>query len=126
MKFIQTFYKLLIWVAVIGVLCFTPGDEFKEVKINIPHFDKVVHFGMFYVLGLFIKAIQLKISNIIVQLTILALGYAGLIELIQQYFIPVRNGDIIDFIFDSIGLFVGIYTFTFYPNFAKRILKPLG
>lgn len=126
MKFVKTYYKFLIWTIVIGVLCFTPGDEFREVKINIPHFDKIVHFGMFYILGLFIKAITLKVSNVFIQLVIVALVYAGLIEIVQHFFVPVRSGDIIDFIFDTVGLIVGIYTFNFYPNFAKEILKPLG
>ena len=52
------YYKVALWVIVIGVLCFTPGNEFREVKINIPHFDKFVHFCMFYILGLLIQSVS--------------------------------------------------------------------
>ena len=108
--FIKTYYKAIIWVFVIAYLCFAPADDFKKVHITIPHFDKIVHFGMFFILGLFLEAInslnKSKIYSIVFPL--IAIIYGGVIEIIQFNCIYSRSGDFIDFLADIIGLKVVI------------------
>jgi len=90
------YLKLVIWIVVIAILCFTPGNELDVVKINIPYFDKMVHFAMFYILALFIRGIaQLSVKQRI-RWIVFSVLYAGLIELVQFFFIPLRSGDWID------------------------------
>lgn len=115
------YLKLIIWIIIIGILCFTPGDDLKEVKINIPHFDKIVHFGMFYILSLFIRGILKLDAKQQIRWVVFAVVYAGLIEIIQYYFIPLRNGDWVDLLADLIGLTIGWFSFTMYPKFMQRI-----
>jgi len=123
MNYIRTYYKLLIWFIVIGILCFTPGSEFKSVKINIQHFDKIVHFAMFYIFGLLAQSISYNPKSVKNVILIFAFIYAGLIEIIQSYFVPMRNGDVIDFIFDLFGLLMGLITLKFYPKFIQKKLN---
>ena len=38
----------VIWFLIIFVLCALPGEDIPDPRLNIPHLDKVVHFGMFF------------------------------------------------------------------------------
>lgn len=111
------FYKVIVWTIVIGLLVFTPGDEFKRVKINIPHFDKLVHFGLFCILGWFITATPDYRFKTINRLLLIgfALFYAAGIEFVQHYFIYMRSGEVVDFLFDSLGLAFGALTIKWWP-----------
>ena len=118
------YIKLFVWSLVIAYLCFAPADEFKKVHITIPHFDKVVHFGMFFILGIIMSAIKYakpsKFNTL--WLPVLAIAYGGIIELIQLQFIYKRNGDFIDWLADIIGLFIGIWIFGYLPQKLQKIL----
>ncbi len=117
------YYRFTLWVIVIGILCFTPGNDLREVKINIPHLDKVVHFVMFYILGLLISGMD----NTSRQLHYILIGfgflYAGIIEIVQYHFVAMRSGEILDFVFDLLGLTIGIISYKYYPKFAKTMLR---
>ena len=39
----------ILWALVVFTLCAMPGDSVPDTGIRIPHFDKVVHFGMFFI-----------------------------------------------------------------------------
>ena len=52
------YYRILIWLFVIAYLCFAPADDFGKVDIMIPHFDKVVHFIMFLILGILLESVS--------------------------------------------------------------------
>jgi len=124
MNSIKVYYKIFIWSLVIAYLCFAPSDDFKKVNISIPHFDKVVHFGMFFILGIFITVIKhIKSSRFnSLWLPVLAIIYGGAIELIQLQYIYKRNGDLVDWLADIIGLFIGIWIFSFIPNRLRKLL----
>ena len=44
----------IIWAGVIFFLCAIPSDSIPDPKLNIPHLDKVVHFGMFFIMSIFL------------------------------------------------------------------------
>jgi len=121
---IKGYYKFASWVLIIGLLCLAPADEFKRVHITIPYFDKVVHFGLFFVLGLLISAIKnynySKVSH--VWLPLFSALYGGLIELAQSYFTSTRTGDSIDWFADLLGLALGIFIFRYLPIKLKWVL----
>jgi VanZ family protein len=120
----KLYYKVVIWSFVIAYLCFAPSDEFKRVHITIPHFDKVVHFGMFFILGLLISAISHKRNNLFNSkiLPVFAVIYGGVIEIIQYNYIQSRSGDWIDWLFDIMGLLIAIKIFIYSPKIIKSIL----
>lgn len=116
--FLKLYYKIILWSLVIAYLCFAPADEFKNVHITIPHFDKVVHFGMFYILALFIagKRDKVNTSLAMVILPVMAIAYGGIIEIIQWQFIPMRDGDIIDWGADILGVLLGLISIRMVPR----------
>lgn len=87
----------VIWISIIFILCAMPDEDIPDPHLNIPHLDKVVHFGMFFILALLINlplelhtAIPPKrIYTIAVLITFV---YGGLIEILQHYFFN-RGGD---------------------------------
>lgn len=40
-------FRNIIWALVIFVLCAMPSEDIPNPHWDIPHLDKVVHFGMF-------------------------------------------------------------------------------
>ena len=121
---IKTYYKLVFWVIVIGILCFTPGNDIEKIKIPIPHFDKIVHFMMFYILGLLLMGKKYTLSESAIRwLFLSAIIYGGAIELIQYNWIYMRSGDWVDWMFDLIGLVISWKTFNYYPVILQRVLK---
>ena len=92
----------IIWAGVIFFLCAIPSDSIPNPKLNIPHLDKVVHFGMFFIMSIF----TIGFSFI----------YGGLIEVLQfKYF--NRGGDWWDLFADVLGGVVGCLL---YPAAKKQ------
>lgn len=110
--FLKNNYKSLLSLLVIFVLCFLPGDTVNKVQFfDIPNFDKLVHFGMYFIFSfvLFLdikKNTQLQKNQIIPIILIITIIIGGSIEIIQNYLIPQRSGDWFDFPADLSGSFV--------------------
>ncbi|MGD9994572.1 MAG: VanZ family protein [Salinivirgaceae bacterium] len=117
-------YKIILWSLVIAYLCFSPSDGFKKVPILIPHLDKVVHFIMFFILGMLMETLKIRQINVVTRIGLPLLGivYGGLIELIQHFVIDGRHGDWVDWIADILGLFIGIGFVKLLPLKLRRLL----
>lgn len=122
--FIRYNYKIILWSLVIAYLCFSPSDGFKKVPIIIPHLDKVVHFIMFFVLGMLMEALKIRKINLITRIWLPLLGivYGGLIELVQYYLIDGRHGDLVDWTADILGLLIGIGLVKILPLKLQRLM----
>ncbi|PKQ62350.1 hypothetical protein BZG01_17515 [Labilibaculum manganireducens] len=119
----KLFWRNILWAVVIFILCSIPGDDLPNTPlISIPHFDKLVHFGMFFIMGIFLFAelsIQTKLKRIYSAVIILALiaFYGGLIEYLQQNYFVHRSGDYWDLFADILG---GIFAIIMYPWLKKQ------
>ena len=87
--------------------------------LNIPHLDKLIHFIMYFSLTfvfLFdIMPVKLKqIKNAFFFYYFLSILFiSGILELIQEFYIPGREGSIIDLIANIFGLFAAVFTYKF-------------
>lgn len=119
----KLFWRNVLWAIVIFVLCSIPGNDLPKTSlIAIPHFDKIVHFGMFFVMGIFLFAelsIQTKLKQIpIIGIILLLIAiYGGLIEYLQQNYFIHRSGDYWDLAADILG---GIFAIIMYPWLKKQ------
>lgn len=105
----------IIWSIIIIILCSIPGQEFPDASfIDIPHFDKIVHFGLYFILSIlsikglnkqsqinFVK--QYPYSFIVIYAIILGIS----LELLQHYYIPFRSGDYLDMLANFTGTLSG-------------------
>lgn len=67
--------------------------------------DKVLHFSAFFILSIFLDLSSIKPLNKSKGLIFLLIFYAISIEVIQ-YFLPYRDAEFTDFLFDLLGVLV--------------------
>lgn len=113
----------IVWILVIFGLCAMPPQDIPDPGVDIPHLDKVVHFGMFFIMSLLIcyryKRPALKnIYGIAIGFSFL---YGGLIEILQHYFFN-RGGDVWDLLADVAGGVTGCLLFPTVKKIEARFL----
>ncbi len=114
---------LLFWALLLFILCIMPINSSK-VPNPIPHTDKMVHLGLFFILSVLSYAYLshypkiLFLYKILIILTFMG-AYGWLIEYLQgKYF--NRSEDIWDWVADMFG---GITGLLFYSKLNVYYLK---
>lgn len=115
----------VVWAVLIFVFCTMPSNRLPSVRI--PHLDKVVHFGFFFVQSVLLSLLfnfETKRSyfQIIGLSTILAFVYGGMIEIMQGAFFN-RSADVYDLIADMVGGFIGAMLFPTVLRIVRLIFK---
>lgn len=118
----------VLWAIIILVVISIPGSSIPSTSLlQIPHFDKLVHLGLFFFLVVFLNYglyKQQKPQPLIRRHYTISL-VAGVIygvgtELLQHYYISERHGDLADVAANTLGCIMG--TATFYYLKKKSIL----
>lgn len=112
---------IILWILIIFALCAMPPQDIPDPGLEIPHLDKVVHFGMFFIMSLMIcyryERPSLKIIyGIAIGFSFL---YGGLIEILQHYFFN-RGGDVWDLLADVTGGVTGCLLFPAVKKLEAR------
>jgi VanZ family protein len=106
------FIPAVAWFLLSTFLLCLPGDELPRAKLfDIPFFDKYVHIALFGGLVFFFclpfnrsSIPAVKVSNWFVTISLYALAYGIVMEFVQKYFVPNRSFDIVDILFDALGI----------------------
>lgn len=109
----------LLWALVIFVLCNMHLETSGEVSwYYFDGIDKVVHAGMFFVLGIlsywgFSEQKRWKSGSRHAgwYALLLCMLYGGLIEVLQGLVFTYRSADWIDWLFDIAGALLGLWVF---------------
>jgi VanZ family protein len=106
-------------------LLFSPSSGLPKTSVfDIPHFDKLLHFGMFaFLTFLFLwETVEpnRSVKKKIVLYVLASLCFATASEFIQEYLISGRHGNVYDFLADFTGLIAGS---TFYVLIGRKHLK---
>lgn len=117
----------IIWAIVIFVLCAMPSDSIPNPHLNIPHLDKAVHFGMFFIMALLLcnelqYQTSMNLRKIYLTTVCIALVYGGVIELLQHYFFG-RSGDMLDLLADVLGAIIGCLAYPTIRKWKNKIIK---
>jgi len=115
-QFVLHNFKTILWTIVVVGVCVVPGNEIPSPPIiNIPHLDKIVHAGLYFILTVFsVKSFsRQKLVPILNQKPyqsafVYAVVLGVIVELVQHYFIPTRSGDILDALANSTGSLLAI------------------
>jgi glycopeptide antibiotics resistance protein len=107
---IKYFWKPLLWLAIICYALFIPADDLPlEPFFRIPHFDKIVHFGLFFVFCILLlrpfKRLQL---NYYLLAPLISIVLSAILETSQHVLSVSRNSDIKDFIANSLGALTSV------------------
>ena len=119
LRFIQKYFSALyvpvIWTLLIAVAMFTPGSYIpNENKFAIPNFDKLVHAGLFggfvFLWSLYLTRGRRTAARLLLPFFcfyLVSTGFGIASEIIQKYWIPGRDFDLMDIIADMFGAGVG-------------------
>lgn len=109
-KITQYSKKILpIYWAFLTYMLLKSGEEKKEYWFAFQGIDKIVHVGIFVVLGVLFRAAFPKI-NVFLFFFILFL-YSLFTEILQHIMQMGRTGDVMDLIANMFGAFVGCIIF---------------
>jgi VanZ family protein len=108
---------------VILYLSLASSDNFDTVQIDLPWFDKIVHFGMYFTLTstiLFENRTSMNTKGRIFLAALIPFLYGILIEALQMLTIS-RSGSIADALADLAGILVSIFIWLLVrPAAVKR------
>ncbi|MGB3152783.1 MAG: VanZ family protein [Maribacter sp.] len=108
------FVSWLVFVTFASLFSFELEEE--DSLIDIPNFDKVVHFTFYFVMVISgIWAIReyakkpVKLSKVMIYMVLFAVVYGIIIEVVQHTATENREGDIFDALANTLGALVGMY-----------------
>ncbi|MFT4203555.1 MAG: VanZ family protein [Chitinophagaceae bacterium] len=125
----------LAWAILIYILLTLPEKDFEDSELNqIPHFDKVVHMGLF---GAQVFWLTLPLAKrykpnaaILRWITLAVILFGILMEYVQKYFTVDRSFDWTDMVADSVGAVLSYfcmhYIFSQYQKKHPINSTPLG
>ena len=109
------------------ILTVLPGSLFPRVKPAIG-LDKVVHIFMYagfafaclwgYRSQFVSNGLAYKKRAVLLAIVI-SIVYGGLTELIQEYLVPTRSGNVFDFVADCLGAGLGVLFFYLFFHRKK-------
>jgi len=115
------FWKPALWLAVIAYGLFIPAGNLPiKPFLNIPHFDKLVHFGLFFVFGLLLFRPFKKLkTNYLFLAPAVAVLFGGLLEFTQNALSNTRSSNYYDFIANCAGIAASIVFYYFFVSGKK-------
>lgn len=115
------------WAIIILILCSLPGNQFPDLSfLDWLRPDKIVHLILFGAFSfLLMKAFTIPGRKFILRKVrfwgvIISIAYGALIEVLQQYVIIDRHGDIRDAIANALGAFCGLWLFNYLYSRTLR------
>ncbi len=118
---ILSFWKPVLWLAIICYGLFVPASALPTKPfLSIPHFDKIVHFSLFFGLNILLMR-PLKKLNLKYYLLAPAISvFFGLILEYEQHIITTsRNTDIYDFFANVTGIVAATAFYYFFVSGKK-------
>lgn len=115
------FWKPLLWIVVIAVLSLLPADDLPSSNLFIPHFDKLVHAGMYFFSCLFLISPfeKIKIGKGYLAAFFSSLALGALFEVLQSTLTSNRSGNIEDFIADLVGAALALVCYRYILSGTK-------
>lgn len=98
-----------------------PGDGLPRVPLlGIPHFDKLVHAGFYFVLTLLLIRPFSSLTRLpYVYSLISASLLSGCVEILQEQIAVLRHGDIYDFLANLAGVLMALLFYRLFISGKK-------
>lgn len=122
-----SFVPAVIWLIISIILLTLPANDLPHNGLfDLPYFDKLVHFGMFFLLTASfcfpffrLNANYSIILSTFIRVVFWVILYGILMEFVQKFFTDGRSFDVVDIVFDTVGSVAGFLA-------AKQTLKKIG
>jgi VanZ family protein len=100
------------------------ADELSKVQlINIPHIDKIAHFGMYFILMSLIifETQRASIKNrSLLLLSLYPFSYGIILEILQSATTNSRYGSLYDVIFNTLGILISVLLWLLLKSACKE------
>lgn len=121
----KNLYSILVALLLL-YLSLTNSEKFQKAPlVNIPFMDKMVHFGMYFVMmSVIIIEHRKNLSNSrnLFLFALIPLSYGILMEILQATLTVTRTGDFYDAMADAAGITVSVLLWLMIkPAFKKEI-----
>lgn len=121
---ISNYWRLALWIVIMCYLLFIPASQIPgKAFLNIPNLDKIVHFGMFFILCLLLfRPVKQFTPNFYFWTPLLALVLAVSLEFLQEHITASRSSDAFDLLANSAGLAFAAIFYRLFIN-GKKLEK---
>jgi len=109
---------------VIAVLIFTASSRSSVAGPRIPHFDKVVHFSVYGLLGTL--ACRAMPGRAGAWWALIVVSAYGVTDEWHQYFVPGRSTELEDWIADTAGAAIAILMYRRWTAYRLLLERPLN
>jgi len=123
-KFLKFFLPPILWAGIIFWNSSLPRPPIPQIEFN--HFDKILHFGAYFILGYLTTRAWLvgkrekRTMKIYFISALIGILY-GLSDEFHQYFVPGRSSEWSDWLADSLGIIGAQFMIHFqYKIFPER------
>jgi VanZ family protein len=115
------FWKPFIWLALICYGLFLPANELPvKPFLNIPHFDKMVHFILFFVLCLLLfKPLKKTGIKSIFWAPLISIFLGAILETMQHILSITRSSNYMDFVANVAGIFIATILYILFVSGKK-------
>jgi VanZ family protein len=107
----KNIFSILV-AMIIMYLSLANSNKFEKVSLfNFPFADKIVHFGMYFVLMtaiVFVNRESIKRTTHLFWVALIPLFYGILMEVLQSTLTITRSASFYDVVFNTAGVFVSI------------------
>lgn len=119
--FLKIFVKPVIWLVIICYGLFIPSSNLpKKPFLLIPWFDKLVHFGLFFIFCLLLFVPFKKLNkNHIFYAPLVSIVLSAMLETAQHIISPTRSINFYDFIANTAGILTSVLFFQFLISGRK-------
>lgn len=110
---------LTIWISLITYASLTPPGNVPKIDF-FPHFDKVVHFGIYFVLSILTIPVVIKkkhYNKAYLLASIFSITTGIFFEWLQNYMAQGRTASLYDAIANMVGAIIGVL---FYQLFIRN------
>lgn len=108
----------IVWTVVIAIFHAIPGSDFPEVSFfDFFQIDKLIH-AFIFMIGVYLYAVAMleqQKSGFLRYIVVGFIAYGLLLEVLQGLVFLERSADVLDWLADTIGVFLGFWIFKKFP-----------
>jgi VanZ family protein len=113
----KNIYTITVSLIILYLSLATPKSIISTGIFDIPHFDKLAHFGLYFLLMatmILEHRRSLTDTRKLLMMSLIPLFFGVAIEFIQSFFTRDRTGEILDAIADAAGIAAAVLLWIFF------------
>jgi VanZ family protein len=122
----KNLFSILI-ALILLYLSLTNTEKFEKIQlINLPFMDKIVHFGMYFVLMsviIFENKRNIRNARNLLLVALIPLSYGILMEILQLILTLSRSGDFYDALSDAAGILTAVILWLLIKPYIKETVR---